>query len=124
MIKQLTKFLHGFHTFHMRYLFINVDRRHYTVITTSNQCLLITLQGISLVKLCDYTWDFNSSFRPHIHMLFPVATAKLWNELPGDVTAFESLIASSRRLKTFCFVIISAFILCTSKRLAIAVFLH
>jgi len=34
---------------------------------------------------------------------FPVAAAKLWNELPGDVTASQSLAAFRRQLKTFLF---------------------
>jgi len=32
-----------------------------------------------------------------------VAAAKLWNELPGDVTASQSLAAFHRQLKTFLF---------------------
>jgi len=35
---------------------------------------------------------------------FPVAAAKLWNELPGDVTASQSLAAFRCQLKTFLFV--------------------
>ena len=34
---------------------------------------------------------------------FPVVAAKLWNELPGDVTASQSLAAFRRQLKTFLF---------------------
>jgi hypothetical protein len=34
---------------------------------------------------------------------FPVAAAKLWNELPGDITAAQSLTAFRRQLKTFLF---------------------
>jgi len=34
---------------------------------------------------------------------FPVAAAKLWNELPGDVTASMLLTAFRRQLKTFLF---------------------
>ena len=34
---------------------------------------------------------------------FPVAAAKLWNDLPGDVTASQSLAAFRRQLKTFLF---------------------
>jgi len=34
---------------------------------------------------------------------FPVAAAKLWNALPGDVTASLSLAAFHRQLKTFLF---------------------
>ena len=34
---------------------------------------------------------------------FPVAAAKLWNELPGDVTTSQSLAAFRRQLKTFLF---------------------
>ena len=33
--------------------------------------------------------------------VFPAAAAKLWNELPGDVTASQSLTAFRRQLKTF-----------------------
>jgi len=35
---------------------------------------------------------------------FPVAAAKLWNELPGDVTASVSLTAFRLQLKKFCLV--------------------
>jgi len=42
-----------------------------------------------LVTVCDRT--------------FPVVAAKLWNELPGDVTASQSLAAFRRQLKTFLF---------------------
>jgi hypothetical protein len=34
---------------------------------------------------------------------FPVAAAKLWNELPGDITAAKSLTAFLRQFKTFLF---------------------
>jgi len=34
---------------------------------------------------------------------FPVVAAKLWNELPGDVTATLSMAAFRRQLKTFLF---------------------
>jgi len=34
---------------------------------------------------------------------FPVAAVKLWNKLPGDVTASQSLAAFRRQLKTFLF---------------------
>jgi len=34
---------------------------------------------------------------------FPVAAAKLWNGLPGDVTVSQSLAAFRRQLKTFLF---------------------
>jgi len=34
---------------------------------------------------------------------FSVAAAKLWNELPGDVTASQSLAAFRRQLKTCLF---------------------
>jgi len=34
---------------------------------------------------------------------FSVVAAKLWNELPGDVTASQSLAAFRRQLKTFLF---------------------
>jgi len=34
---------------------------------------------------------------------FPVAAAKLWNELPGEVTASQFLAAFRRQLKTFLF---------------------
>jgi len=34
---------------------------------------------------------------------FPVAAAKLWHELPGDVTASLSLAAFRRQLETFLF---------------------
>jgi len=34
---------------------------------------------------------------------FPVATAKLWKELPSDVIASQSLAAFHRQLKTFLF---------------------
>jgi hypothetical protein len=34
---------------------------------------------------------------------FPVAAARFWNELPGDITAAESLTAFRRQLKTFLF---------------------
>jgi len=36
-------------------------------------------------------------------MAFPVAAAQLWNELPGDVTASQSLEAFRRQLTTFLF---------------------
>jgi len=36
---------------------------------------------------------------------FPVAAAKLWNKLPGDVTASQSLAAFRRQLKTCLFCI-------------------
>ena len=53
---------------------------------------------------------------------FPVAAAKLWNELPGDVPASQSLTAFGRQLKTFLVsCIISGFIICTAGRFAIAV---
>jgi len=32
---------------------------------------------------------------------FPVAAAKFWNELPGDVTTSQFLAAFLRQLKTF-----------------------
>jgi len=35
---------------------------------------------------------------------FPVEVAKLWNELPGDVTASQSLAAFRRQLKTTMFI--------------------
>jgi len=38
----------------------------------------------------------------HSHA-FLVAAAKLWNELPGDVTASQSLVALRRQLKTLFF---------------------
>ena len=34
---------------------------------------------------------------------FPVAAAKLWNELPGDIIAAQSLTAFRRQLKAFLF---------------------
>jgi len=34
---------------------------------------------------------------------FPVEAAELWSELPGDVTASQSLAAFRRQLKSFLF---------------------
>jgi len=55
-------------------------------------------------------------------LAFPITAAKLWNELAGGVSASLSMTAFRYLLKTFCFVCLLGFIICTARCFAIAVF--
>jgi len=72
-----------------------------------------------------FNWDFSATCIDNIvsDQAFPIGAAKLWNELPGDVTASVSLTVFHRRLKTFLFwVIYPDSLTCIARRFAIEVF--
>jgi hypothetical protein len=50
-----------------------------------------------------HSWSTRHGLSPLVTRAFLVASAKLWNELPGDFTAAQSLTAFRQQLKTRLF---------------------
>jgi len=80
-----------------------------------------TIQKRVAVGSVSYYRDWTTATR-FCDRAFPVAAAKLWNELPYDVTASVSDCFSSLAENLFVSCILSGFIICTARYFAIAVY--